>query len=674
MNDVSKEFYENIKNITSQEQKILLIEEFGAKLSSAIISNIWFCGDKNLFNIKNNLKIENVGGIINEVRKLKKPIFFNQAIDNPSYNEKMDNPNNVKIKDILYFPIIDLDGEIIAIFQAIITKGYFYQFIQKDLEDLSNFITFILGILKNIDYSEFFKKEKPINLKLDEPKIDRNIEKFLTQKIESLFLELNVAKTEKYYLTELIFNLQPSLHSISGYTNSIKNRIDKDNENYKDIENIIKNSYYLERQIDDILNLRKKDNQVFEVKKTKFSLLNLHEELIEMFMVEVDNKGITFVSFFDINTPHILSDERKLRQILIKLLKDSIQRVPKFGKIEFNINYQKNENIIFNVIDNGDKISSDEIKFLSTNKKIKNDKKMNKSFVKKILFINKNLALLNSTLDIDSDEKTTNFSFIISCKDNNRPSILSNQKCKDAKVGIFLPDISSYVSYNRELLIKYLKNFAVNNIEIFNSVDKIKDITHLFYANKLIDDTKLKKFLQDEIKIMVLPKRIISIENIKTIKNINKSYIHFKSSEIYKFLSNIRNPKGKKNILIIDGNITNLNLIKNSLERLNAIVQTGKDGEDAINLFVDSVVNHEKIDMIFFNKDIEKQDGVDCATEIIELSQKYGIDKIFIVIITSFCSELEMEKIKNIEGIDEVIKKPISYDIIKKLFNKLNSK
>ena len=76
--------------------------------------------------------------------------------------------------------------------------------------------------------------------------------------------------------------------------------------------------------------------------------------------------------------------------------------------------------------------------------------------------------------------------------------------------------------------------------------------------------------------------------------------------------------------------------------------------------------------MIFLHKEIEKLGKKNCVTEIIELSQKYDIDKIFIIVITSFGTKSEIQRIKNIKGIDEVIEKPINYDIIKKVFNKFN--
>ncbi len=664
---LAKKFYNEIEKQDDEVNLIDLMETFGKELSSATYSNIWFCDDKFLYSLKEDLEISSESGIINESRNQKLPMLFNRAIEHQSYNKEVDNPRGIELKDILYFPMINQEGKVVAIFKSIITEEYIHQFIHKDIEALEEFISFCLNVIeKQIDYQKFFNKteEEYLNKEI----IQENNQ--LNDTIENLLLNQNRLKAREFYFVELVYNLRLPLHSILGYSNFLKNQNQQKECNSDIIKSMINNSLYMQRVVDDILNFSKINNEIFEVKKSRFSLLNMYEMLVDMFVSEVNAKGIFFNTFYDSAIPSIfLNDKEKLEQILINLLENSIHRTPAFGKIEFNISYDKSKDLIhFSIIDSGIKILNEEKELLFVERyKAKHSIIKNSNTKVRLPFIKKVLTLLGAEIKVDSLLENTNFNFSLNSKDSDEASSLCSESCKEVKIGIYMPDVSSYLKDSKNLLIKYLNNFDIKNIVEFDDVNKIEDITHLFYTNKLIDEKNLKVLLQSEIKVITVAKKLSSIE---LIKNIDKLYMPFKATSIYNLLSDTKEKNIQKNILLIDDNIESLNILKNELEKFGAIIKIGNNGEDAINAFVDSVVNNTKIDMIFMNDNIQKSDAMEVTAQIMELSQRYNIDKISIIITTSCTSTEDIIKMKEVQGIDEVIKKPVTYDMIKEIFNK----
>jgi len=114
--------------------------------------------------------------------------------------------------------------------------------------------------------------------------------------------------------------------------------------------------------IDDILDLSKIDNNEFVMNLDESDLKEITDLIYEESKNEADKKGLILEYIFDVNVPeHIYTDNTRLFQIITNLISNSI-KYSNTGSILFKVDYdQKNNNVVFQVSDQGQGIRREEI-------------------------------------------------------------------------------------------------------------------------------------------------------------------------------------------------------------------------------------------------------------------------------------------------------------------------
>lgn len=177
--------------------------------------------------------------------------------------------------------------------------------------------------------------------------------------------QANQAKSE--FLSSVSHELRTPLNGILGYAQVLKETDALSKKQSMSLGVIEESGEHLLTLINDILDLAKIEARKVELTYTDINLQFFIENLVRIFQVRADQKGLTFVYDFYPDVGHVVHiDEKHLRQILINLLSNAIQ-FTEAGTIHFKVSIQdlpkSEENVLvhFEISDTGVGLKQEDI-------------------------------------------------------------------------------------------------------------------------------------------------------------------------------------------------------------------------------------------------------------------------------------------------------------------------
>lgn len=171
----------------------------------------------------------------------------------------------------------------------------------------------------------------------------------------------NWAKTE--FLSRLSHDLRTPLNSMIGFANALlddPSLTQKVRADY--VHRIQKNGEYMQQMINDLLDLSRIEAGKLQLYPVKIPLTAFLMEIVILIQMGVQQKSFKFVYQFDDRLPDfVVTDETRLRQILINLLGNAIKFTPK-GSVTFRVKPVATESpgqlVRFEIVDTGVGISA----------------------------------------------------------------------------------------------------------------------------------------------------------------------------------------------------------------------------------------------------------------------------------------------------------------------------
>jgi two-component system, sensor histidine kinase and response regulator len=177
-----------------------------------------------------------------------------------------------------------------------------------------------------------------------------------TQQLEKALTDLqiatasNTAKNE--FLSHLSHELRTPLTSILGFTELLSTDLTLTEDNRHNLNIINRNSKDLLSLINNLLELSKIESGYLQLHCTTCDLWNLLQDMEGLFRLRSRAKQLTFILDRSPEFPrHIITDEKKLRQILINLLSNAIQ-FTNTGEVKLIAELQAND-LSFQIVDTG---------------------------------------------------------------------------------------------------------------------------------------------------------------------------------------------------------------------------------------------------------------------------------------------------------------------------------
>ncbi|MEK7990769.1 MAG: ATP-binding protein [Thiotrichaceae bacterium] len=167
-------------------------------------------------------------------------------------------------------------------------------------------------------------------------------------------------QTKTVFLSNMSHELRTPLNGILGYTQILKLDSNLSKRQQEGVDIIHHSGEYLLTMINDILDLSKIDTDKLELYHTEFLLIKLLHNIVDLFCLRVQQKGLQFIFHPSQDLPQmVVTDETRLRQALINILNNALKSTAQ-GEIRLEV-YRFEDKIRFTTQDTGVGISQQNI-------------------------------------------------------------------------------------------------------------------------------------------------------------------------------------------------------------------------------------------------------------------------------------------------------------------------
>lgn len=161
------------------------------------------------------------------------------------------------------------------------------------------------------------------------------------------------------YLTGISHELRTPLNSVLGYAQLLEQDASMQSHHVHQIQVIRRGAEHLTDLIEGLLDISKIEAGRLEIQKDVIHLKSLMSQLVDMFQLQAEEKGLTFIYSQISPLPEwVQGDEKRVRQILINLLSNAVKFTSR-GEVEFSIRY-RNQVAEINIRDTGIGIPKEE--------------------------------------------------------------------------------------------------------------------------------------------------------------------------------------------------------------------------------------------------------------------------------------------------------------------------
>ncbi len=457
--------------------------------------------------------------------------------------------------------------------------------------------------------------------------------------------------------------------------------------------------------INDILDYSKIEAGKLELENIPFEIVELVEEVLDIFSSAANKKGIELIYQICDDVPRtIVGDKNKLRQILINLVGNAIKFTDK-GEILIELSSEKIDDVYrieFKVADTGIGIEENKL-----NRLFKSFSQVDASTTRKFggtglgLAISKRLSeMMGGAMWVESKFGSGSiFHFdiqVIAGKTKEKIFNKKEQPNLESKHALIVDDNDK----NRQILKHQLSWWGMSSVAVetpFEALEFLKeeefDIVISDYLMPEMDGAELCRNIKTDLKLTNLPLLILtSAGNIEECKPFCDRVLTkpVKISNLYRVIHNLfsnsdeeveyehkeigfdRNMAEKfpLKILVAEDNYINQKVIRKILERLGYEPEIVESGEGVL-----TSIDKREFDVILMDIQMPIMDGVKASARVRAMGNK--IKQPYIIALTAHAIADQLEKIIT-DDMDSYLTKPVSVNSLRKglekAYLKINNK
>ena len=359
--DIEKGYYINVETIPNPIESLKFAKQLLENVKEEIL--VILASSSTFFRMETNIGFGNLEKLTHHGVKVKILI--------PWDNENKEKIDSIKIKypDIEFRLLQSRTDSYIGI-TIIDTQRVLIQEVKDDTKskyiESVGMTIFIEGKTTALSYASIFDN------------LWRQTE--LYEEIKKAYEKLQIHEKMLKEFTEIAAHeLRTPIQPILGFTQHLRDKVtDKEQADYLEI--IGRNTKRLKKLTEDILEISKIENNLFNLNKEQFDIKEFIRNLVNTYKKQVETKNIEFefVDFCNKDSLFIYADKNKISQVLSNLISNSIKFIPEekeIGNITITIekkaqdkddknggnaaNFDNQESAIITVKDNGIGIDKD---------------------------------------------------------------------------------------------------------------------------------------------------------------------------------------------------------------------------------------------------------------------------------------------------------------------------
>lgn len=181
---------------------------------------------------------------------------------------------------------------------------------------------------------------------------------------EARDLAQSANRTKSEFLATMSHELRTPLNAIIGFSEMIIKEVfgPVNNEKYREyIDDIHVSGNHLLALINDILDLSKVESGQDDLYEEKINIADTVQSIVRLVTGRAEQHGVSLRLDIQDNPASLYADERKLKQILVNLLTNSIKFTDPGGEITLKVSSCRNQGYMFQIIDTGIGIAKEDI-------------------------------------------------------------------------------------------------------------------------------------------------------------------------------------------------------------------------------------------------------------------------------------------------------------------------
>ncbi len=301
--------------------------------------------------------------VLAQIIEKRQPLILRDAVNEPYFNQQ-DSITFLKLHSVMCVPLITRGKAIGAIYVE--NRAVRNRFREEDLPPLVIFANQAAVTIENVTLNEGL--EVRIAERTRELEEERAL---LTRRVSERTLALSVANAELVqaarlkdeFLATISHELRTPLTAILNLTEALQLKIygELSAKQEKALQSIHRSGYHLLTLINDILDLAKIEAGALELAANLVVVKTVCQASLELVQEHAMKKRIELVFDYDNAVTLMMTDERRLKQILVNLLDNAVKFTPEDGRVGLQIVGEVAENrVCFIVWDTGIGISLEE--------------------------------------------------------------------------------------------------------------------------------------------------------------------------------------------------------------------------------------------------------------------------------------------------------------------------
>ena len=192
---------------------------------------------------------------------------------------------------------------------------------------------------------------------------NRELEQTAFELKRSLTLTDDALRAKTQFLASMSHELRTPLNAIIGFSELLINEVfgKLGDSHYRDYaQDICDSGKHLLGLINDVLDLSKLDTVAVEAYSEPVDLAEFLHKTMQMVRPQAERAGIVLSEKFDRQLPSMMTDERRLRQVLLNLLSNAIKFTAQGGSVSVSA-YRQGGSVAITVSDTGVGIAPEDI-------------------------------------------------------------------------------------------------------------------------------------------------------------------------------------------------------------------------------------------------------------------------------------------------------------------------